>query len=77
MVMYRDFTKRNARSLKVVGEVKNLPNGTVSVVAEGPKDKLEALILRMKKGSLLAHVENVSVAWQEPSGQFQSFSIRY
>ena len=29
MVMFRDFVQRKASSLKLVGEVQNLPDGTV------------------------------------------------
>ena len=37
MVMYRDFTARFARRLGLVGEVKNLSDGTVRVIAEGSR----------------------------------------
>src|SRR3989344_224255 len=37
VVMYRDFATRKARGLGLVGEVKNLPDGTVRVVAEGAR----------------------------------------
>jgi acylphosphatase len=77
VVMYRDFTRRNARSLGIVGEVENLPDGTVRVVAEGEKEALEELERRMKKGSLFSRVNDVALAWQEPTGTFTSFSIRY
>lgn len=77
IVMYRDFTRRNARSLGIVGEVRNLPDGTVSVIAEGEKKDLDALILRLKAGSLLARVDDVAVTWCEPTGAFAGFSIRY
>jgi acylphosphatase len=77
LVMYRDFVRRGARALGITGEVENLPDGTVSVVAEGEKEKLLALVERLKRGSMLARVDSVSVSWQEPSGAFASFSIRY
>ena len=77
IVMYRDFTRRSARSLGIAGEVKNLPDGTVLVVAEGKKEDLDTLIGRMKKGSLFARVDDVSISWQEPSGRFTGFFIRY
>jgi len=77
VVMYRDFTKRNARSLGLVGEVRNLPDGTVSVIAEGEKKALEELARRMKKGSLFARVDDAMIRWQEPAGTFTGFDIRY
>ena len=77
MVMYRDFALRHARALGLSGEVKNLPDGTVEVYAEGPKGALEELIAHLKKGPLLAKVGDVRVEWVEPSEAFESFSIRY
>jgi len=77
LVMYRDFAERKARALGIVGEVANLPDGTVRVIAEGEKAALDAYIEKLKKGSLLARVDAVSVEWQEPSGMFSGFSITY
>jgi acylphosphatase len=75
LVMYRDFAQRKARGLGVVGTVKNLPDGTVEVVAEGEKDVLEKYIALLKRGPVLAQVDAVAVVWQKPTDMFQGFSI--
>ena len=75
MVMYRDFVKRGARSLGLTGWVKNLSDGTVEVLAQGEKEKLEQLIERMKKGSVLSKVGDVRIEWREPSARFDRFDI--
>lgn len=77
MVMYRDFATRKARGLSLVGEVKNLPDGTVEVIAEGSREKLEAYILKLRKGSLLSEVERVEHSYSSPTGSYSSFSITY
>lgn len=77
MVMYRDFAFRKARRLGVVGYVENQDDGTVALVGEGEEEKLLALIEELKKGSLLSRVEHVFVVWEEPTGEFNSFTIRY
>lgn len=77
MVMFRDFTQRKARSLEVVGWVKNLPDGTVEVVAQGTPDMLKSLIEHLHEGSILARVDSVSVEWRAPSGHFDDFIIAY
>ncbi len=77
MVMYRDFTCRNARSLGLVGEVKNLSNGTVCVIAEGPHDDLLKFIVRLHEGPMFSHVEDVQVKWTAITGTFSSFTIMY
>lgn len=77
MVMYRDFAQRKARSLKLVGEVMNLPDGTVHVIAEGKRESLERYIEKLHKGPLLANVAGVEVSWHIPAGTYTAFSITY
>lgn len=77
MVMYRDFATRKARGLKLVGEVRNLPNGTVSVIAEGPRQKLETYVEKLKRGSLLSQVVNVDTCFIEARGTYSRFDINY
>jgi acylphosphatase len=78
MVMYRDFCCRKARKLGLVGYVKNLPDGTVEVVAQGTQEKLEKFLEYLRKGSLLSHVEEVQPQVSEiPAGEkaYSNFSI--
>lgn len=77
LVMYRDFTARKARHLGLVGEVKNLSDGSVRVIAEGARAKLEALAEKLRRGSILSRVDRVELAWKVPLGDYQDFSIRY
>jgi acylphosphatase len=77
MVMYRDFTARFARRLGLVGEVRNMRDGTVRVVAEGPREKLELLLPRLRRGSFLSDVQSVSIAWLAATGGYNSFDIAY
>jgi acylphosphatase len=77
LVMYRDFVKRGARKLGLTGEVRNLADGTVRVIAEGPREKLEVFIARLRRGSLLSHVENVSTGFSSATGAYSAFDITY
>ena len=77
LVMYRDFVKRGARGLGLTGEVRNLADGTVRVIAEGPSEKLDALLVRMKRGSLLARVDGVERKRLPATGRYTSFTISY
>lgn len=77
MVMYRDFTCRTARSLGIVGTVKNNDDGTVSVVAEGEEEALSAFLEKLRRGSLLAKVERIAASWENARGEFTSFEILY
>jgi acylphosphatase len=77
MVMYRDFTVRNARAFELTGRVKNRDDGAVVVVAEGEESSLTLLVEKLTKGSILAHVERVDVVWKDATGEFTDFRIDY
>jgi acylphosphatase len=77
LVMYRDFTQRKASGLKLTGKVLNRPDGTVEIVAEGPQEKLEALIIKLRKGPILARVDAIDEVWHPATGEFTSFVIAY
>lgn len=77
MVMYRDFAQRKASGLKLTGWVRNLPDTTVKVVAEGPREKLDKLLEKLHRGPVLAHVEKVEPSWLPATGEFKGFIISY
>lgn len=77
MVMYRDFAMRKATTLGIVGTVRNLSDGRVHVVAEGEEEQLTIYIEKLKRGSVLAHVEHVTLSWHDAVGAFTKFSILY
>lgn len=77
MVMFRDFTRRKARALGLVGEVWNEKDGTVRVVAEGEESVLNGFLDELRKGPPLAKVERVEETRSDPSGTFDSFTIIY
>jgi acylphosphatase len=62
-VLYRDFSRRAARRLGVVGTVENLPDGTVSVIAQGDELKLKQYLEQLKRGSIFSHVKDIKVEW--------------
>ena len=76
-VMYRDFARRKARELGLVGEVENLSDGTVRVIAEGPRQKTEFLLAHLRQGPILADVKSVDVKRTPVSGTYHSFEISY
>lgn len=77
MVMYRDFAQRKARSLGVVGTVKNLADGTVEVVAQGTPDQLKSYIEKLNEGSILSKVDEVAVEWRSSRNAYDDFTIVY
>lgn len=77
MVMYRDFAQRKAHGLKLTGEVQNLTDGTVRVVAEGARPGLETYLAKLRHGPLLASVGGVSAVWLPAIGNYEGFVITY
>ena len=76
-VGYRFFTERHARRLGLKGYVRNLSDGSVEVVVEGDRVRIEELIERLRKGPLLAKVERIDVRWEKPKGEFFTFTILF
>lgn len=76
-VNFRYFVLRRAGELGLTGYVRNLRDGSVEVVAEGDKDKLQALLEQMEVGPRSAHVKQVKVEWVEHNGSYRDFDIRY
>jgi len=75
-VFFRENTKKRARKLGITGWVRNLPDGRVEAVFEGEKRKVEELINRTKKGSLIARVDELKVILEEYKEEFDNFEIR-
>ena len=74
-VFYRSYLAKNARELDLVGYVRNLSNGSVEVLAEGEKPQLEKLIEFMKVGSPAAHVDDYTINWLKPAGEYLQFHV--
>lgn len=76
-VWFRDSTRREALSLGVFGWVRNRPDGTVEVQAEGPEDKVWKLVSWCRRGPPAAAVTRVHEIIEEWEGEFTSFDIMF
>ncbi len=76
-VGYRYFARNIALRLGLTGYVRNLPDGSVEVVAEGKRAAINALIDDLKVGPRYASVERVDVKWEEASLEFSSFDYAF
>ncbi|MFZ2190371.1 MAG: acylphosphatase [Candidatus Magasanikiibacteriota bacterium] len=75
-VYFRETTVEKAKEFGVVGYVKNMPDGTVEVVAEGEEEALKKLLEWCKIGPRLAKVEMVQEEWKEVEvTEFNKFKI--
>lgn len=76
-VSFRYYTRALARSLHLAGYVKNLPDMTVIIVAEGLEGKLQDLLEWARHGPGWARVEKVEFQWAEDKSEFKDFRIDY
>jgi acylphosphatase len=67
-VGYREFVRRQALDLELAGYAENLDDGRVEVVAEGTKEDLELLLVRLRMGPAHAEVKDVEVGWGNGGG---------
>jgi len=76
-VFFRYNTRLEASRLGLKGTVRNLPDGSVEVIAEGPADRLEGLLAFLRRGPEAAVVERVDTSWEEATGAYTDFRIVY
>jgi len=74
-VFFRQTAQREAVRLGLVGMVRNQPDGTVRVVAEGDSRALKDLLRWLYRGPERAVVERVDVEWQEPRNGLSGFRV--
>lgn len=74
-VFFRASTEREARRLGVFGWVKNRPDGSVEIVAEGPERALAELVQWAHKGPTAARVDYVHIQWNNATGHFDVFKV--
>ena len=74
-VFYRANTRDAARDRGIDGWVRNLDDGRVEAVFEGPSDAVEELVEWCHTGSPSAVVEAVDAEYGDPEGE-RGFTIR-
>ncbi len=76
-VFFRSETRREANRRNVVGWIRNNPDGRVEAVFEGAKKDVEKVIDFCRRGSPAARVTDVDVQWEDYTGEFKDFRIRF
>lgn len=74
-VGFRYFVQRCARETGLAGWVRNRPDGSVELVAEGSKAALQRLLEQVSRGPGLAEVGRVDADWGEDQN-LSGFSVR-
>lgn len=74
-VGFRYHALRGAKQFRVLGYVRNLPDGSVEAVAAGPEDALHSFLDWLRAGPTGSRVDGVDFDWQEPSSFGPDFTI--
>ena len=75
-VGFRFMVQRYAFSLDLKGWVKNLPNGSVEILINGPKEGVEKLC-EMVEEYFGKHIRNKNILITSPDVEFKDFQIAY
>ncbi len=76
-VAFRWETQRVADQHQVRGWVRNLPDGRVEAVFEGPRPQVEAVLDWCRQGPAISRVDAVDVEWEDYKGEFDGFLITH
>lgn len=74
-VFFRESTRRTAERLGLRGWVRNLTDGRVEGVFEGPEEPLRRMVDWCRKGPPSAEVQRVET-FEEPEESLRAFEVR-
>ena len=74
-VFFRASTLEQAQGMGLTGWVKNLSDGSIEIVAEGPRYALEQLLAWCQHGPPAARVAEVFPRWGKHMAEFRTFMI--
>lgn len=75
-VFFRANTRKQARKRGLGGWVKNLDDGSVEAIIEGPEDDVREVVDWAREGPPRANVEDLEVDWEDFEGAFEDFEVR-
>jgi acylphosphatase len=75
-VFFRDSAREKAEQLGLGGWVKNLPDGRVEALFEGPSESVREMIQWCDQGPPHAAVEDVDTEFEASHGDLEGFEVR-
>jgi acylphosphatase len=76
-VFFRESTRREAEALGLSGWVRNLADGRVEAVFNGPRERCERALFFVRTGPPTASVTHVDARWEEMPGMARGdFEVR-
>ena len=76
-VGFRAHVEYCARQIgELTGWVRNVGYDMVEAVAEGERQDVELFIAAMRQGPRASRVDESTVEWETPTGEFQEFGVK-
>ncbi len=76
-VYFRSDARSVAAGLGLRGYVKNLPDGSVEIMAEGEEDRLAEFIRWARVGPPAARVDDLRLSFIEPTHTYSGFHVSH
>lgn len=76
-VNFRWRAEEKAKEFGIVGWIRNTGDGGVECVVEGAKEDLDKFLEWCQSGPRFARISDIQIGWEEPTGEFNNFQIRY
>ncbi len=76
-VCYRMYARDEAIRLRLTGWVRNKPDGTVEIMAEGESAKLCKFLAWCLTGPPMARITDIKDNFSTATGNFKEFKISY
>jgi acylphosphatase len=76
-VGFRFFTRRLANKMGIKGYVRNMPDGTVEIEAEGSDDQIESFLKELYKGPPSSKVSEIDTEELSGRGRYDGFEVRF
>ena len=74
-VFFRDSARKRAERLGLTGWVKNLPDGRVEALFEGPSERVREMVRWCEQGPPHAAVEDVRTEFEASEGDLTGFEV--
>ena len=75
-VFFRDATREKAEQLSLAGWVRNLPDGRVEALFDGPSETVREMVRWCEEGPSHAEVEDVDAEFEASGGDLEGFEVR-
>ncbi len=75
-VFFRDATREKAEQLGLAGWVRNLPDGRVEALFDGPSETVREMVRWCEEGPSHAEVEDVDAEFEASGGDLEGFEVR-